>query len=467
VKASKSRPTGNISGISDHRSSTGATWVLEVLQITCLCWVVFLPVSQPLVLYPALLLLLLTSAGLLVVGGDPSVPRPVLLATAVYYVYVIPAVAAAWLQNNPGAVHQGVLWLGVPALWGTWALTLRGEHVRRTILALVVTGAVSALLVIGVAMQALYGLPEYPGFFVDLQQIWAHMSESGSMELAYLGLSSLVAVSGLAVAAAMLPTSDDWLPPRWLTGTSAGLLFVAGVVSGRRGLMLVTIMVAFVAVVTGLVALLRTRQGRARLPRYVASLALAGLVTLGFAVLPVGYNFKVSVPVVAALPTFGGVKASADASTIVDDSIKTNDAASDDAREEQAGELLDAWRGSPVLGQGIGTTLDSGFQRSADRPWMFEIEPLQALMNVGLLGAAALAAALGLTLASIVSAYRRRTHPAALTAAVAGSAALAVGSFTNPYLQAPAHDWGLFLFVGVAVAVLRERPKPVDVDGDS
>jgi hypothetical protein len=144
------------------------------------------------------------------------------------------------------------------------------------------------------------------------------------------------------------------------------------------------------------------------------------------------------------------------------------DVASDHARAEEADQLVASWKESALWGHGFGAVLSSGYERSEDRPWMFEIEPLQILNSVGLLGLLVLGVCVVLLGSVVVRGLQRGSHPVAISAAVAAGGGLLLACLTNPYLQAPAHDWALFLALGLSVAAQREgRATSGAVDPDT
>jgi hypothetical protein len=137
-----------------------------------------------------------------------------------------------------------------------------------------------------------------------------------------------------------------------------------------------------------------------------------------------------------------------------------------DLRTEQAGELLVGWSQHPLLGAGLGAELASGYTRSDERSWSFELQYHQFLFNYGAVGVVLLVAAAVL----VVSLARKAAaaHPENLPVlVVVGTAALAllIANATNPYLQATGHHWGLALAIGVAHALALGRGLDADDAG--
>lgn len=432
--------------------------MLRWVQLACFAWVAWLPVSQTLILYPALAALAGCSV-LLWWRDRAALPRDLVIASAVYVAFVVAWAAFAFARDNPGAVHQTVLWLGVPLIWMPWAMSLRGPQVRRTLLTIVGVGAVTAVTVIVLAIEALGG-PTLPTAFKDLQQMWFTVTTDGQIELAYLGLSSLVAMAAFVLAAAFVPGPDSWLPSRRVLVVVAALTFIAGVASGRRGLAVVVLLAPLLAVGYSLVV--ARKRTDVTLGRYARGLVLSAVALGVLMVSPLGTNLNALVGLPAGI-TIG----SDDGRTSgpkPDGGLAPVDANADDdsARVDQVAELVTEWKTAPVLGQGFGAVLDSGYERSEDRPWLFETQPLQILMNIGLLGYLVLLVVSGLVLRVVLRAHRTGRHRPTLIASVITCLCMLVADITNPYLQAPGHGWAVFLVIGVCLALLTDRePDPV------
>ncbi|WP_224276140.1 O-antigen ligase family protein [Nocardioides lacusdianchii] len=428
--------------------------ILEWVQLACLAWIVWLPVSTGMVLYPALLLVAATSL-LLVVWRRTRPTRAAVVVWGVYYLWAVTWTAVSAARGNEGVWHQAALWLGLPLLWGTWSLSLRSAQVRRTIVVLLGVGCVAGTLMLLLALQGVTGSPTFPAWLVELQDMRVVVSGTGEIEQNYLGLSSLVGVATFAVAAAVLPSSDTWLPHRAVVAPAAAVMFAAASVSGRRGLLLVVLLVLVTALLVGVGLLLVQHRTFKHLSSYAAGVAVAAAVVVAFAATPLGQNLQILAGIDAGTAPAGTASDGAGAEDF--DSLQ---AESDQLRSAQFTELIDAWREQPLVGHGFGATLDSDFTRSDERPWMFEAEPLQALMNVGILGLLVAAGPVVLLLRRSWQALATGLHPRAVIAGLATLFAVVLASATNPYLQAPGHGWMLFLAAGITGAALHERRAP-------
>jgi hypothetical protein len=437
--------------------------ILEWIQVACLAWIVWLPVSMGMVLYPALLLVAATSL-LLVLWRRTRPTRAAVLVWGVYYLWAVTWTAVSAARGNEGVWHQAALWLGLPLLWGTWSLSLRAAQVRRTVVVLLGVGCVAGTLMLLLALQGVTGSPTFPAWLVELQDMRVVVSGTGEIEQNYLGLSSLVGVATFAVAAAVLPSRDTWLPHRALVALAAAVMFAASSVSGRRGLLLVVLLVLVTALLVGTGVVLARHRTLKHFGTYAAGVAVTLAAVGVFAATALGPNIATLVGLEPA--TTPEPPASSSASTEELDALNELQAESDQLRSAQFTELIDAWREQPFVGHGFGATLDSDFTRSDERPWMFEAEPLQALMNVGILGLLVAAGPVVLLLRRSWQALAAGLHPRAVIAGLATLFAVVLASATNPYLQAPGHGWMLFLAAGITGAALHERrassPDPTD-----
>jgi O-Antigen ligase len=105
-------------------------------------------------------------------------------------------------------------------------------------------------------------------------------------------------------------------------------------------------------------------------------------------------------------------------------------------RLQQAPELLAGLSREPVLGSGLGATLPSGYTRSVSAPWSFELEYLQLLFDVGVVGTLLIAMPMAQALVRASSALRRtgRSGDPRLLAGLGASAGLTIAAASNPYL---------------------------------
>ena len=125
---------------------------------------------------------------------------------------------------------------------------------------------------------------------------------------------------------------------------------------------------------------------------------------------------------------------------------------STNTRVRQAPKLLDEFRENPVLGKGLGTTLDD-FKRSRANPWSFELTYLQILFQMGVIGLLAMAATIGSAIWRGAVDYVRSAGDSWMPlAGVATLIGMLVASATNPYL------FSAFGMLMTAVAMMMLRP---------
>ncbi len=104
-------------------------------------------------------------------------------------------------------------------------------------------------------------------------------------------------------------------------------------------------------------------------------------------------------------------------------------------RVEQADPLWSGFTSHPVLGNGLGAALPSGFERSQDFPWSFELTYLQILFQMGVVGLLAVlwlpARAIWFAGRELIDSERIRAGP---LAGLGGLAGILACTATNPLL---------------------------------
>ncbi|MFD2759290.1 hypothetical protein [Gulosibacter faecalis] len=427
---------------------------VSVLGLACMMYIVFRPVSSGNILYPVLALLAALSLadllGLTSLRGRRLEPRYV-LAVLLLSASILIASLVGMVRDTPGFTHQFLVWFGGTLIWSVWAAAIRAEHIRRLLTAITAAAGVLAALIVLYVGANLGWLPEIIPSELLEEQGAGFDGTSGSAIRLY-GLSSLVIAGPLAVAGALSPR-NRYLPNRWLLVGVAVLAALASFVAGRRAITLVIVL-------TPLLMLLvrwalaprreRTQPRRVRIPVWaVVVFPLLIPLLAWFVTTPLAR--QVSQAFVSVLDLLGILQTGTDSA---------------DLRTEQAGELLVGWSQHPLLGAGLGAELASGYTRSDERSWSFELQYHQFLFNYGAVGVVLLVAAAVL----VVSLARKAAaaHPENLPVlVVVGTAALAllIANATNPYLQATGHHWGLALAIGVAHALALGRGLDADDAG--
>ena len=430
--------------------------ILTATACVCLSWALWSPVASANILYPALSVLAGTSLlhGLFTgVRISPNLRR----ASVAYSVFAVGWLAYALARGNPGAWHQSFVWAAMPVVWFCW---IRGFSARSvptilstiTVMTIVVSGAI--LIYVGGNLGLIpFTLPQSllagQGTGIDLGG-----GGVASTTIRFFGLSTLTAAGPFVLAAAIAP-ADDWLPRRSLLWTASAMALLASLVAGRRAIAIVMVLAPLLTLVINYF-LRPAQERRFRIPRWVVGWSALWAVLIVFAgQSTLGQRATESIQ--GALYTYLQLG-----------SVPTGrKSANDVIRVVQARKLVDGWWLHPLVGSGPGALLPSGFTRSDDRPWMFELQYHQTLFSVGLLGMMLLLVVVIFAGKAIREAALDHVHsPSILAATVAGSALL-LANASNPYLQAIGHGWGVALPLGVANAAWAlNHPAPRGAVGE-
>jgi hypothetical protein len=420
------------------------------LMLMCVCYVLWRPVSNGAILYPLLALLAVLAVSKFVTG-ERSVFKP--FAVAGYLLIIAGLITAliGSIKNNPGLAQQLTVWFGGIVIWGLWALSLTRDKVRLTLQVITIaTACLSGVIVLYVAAQQGL-LPSFlPDSWLRSQDAGFDLTADGSA-IRLLGLSTLAA-AGPLVASALVAGKDTFLPSRKLLVVATVLAVVAAVLAGRRAIAAVTVLSPLLTYLFMRFLRPRTKVRRST-RRYHASVLASPLL---FLLSLVALRFSLLDRPLAALGDglhlfFGSASASG-----------SSKSASDAVREQQAHELTAAWGDHPLFGHGLGAVLPDKFYRSAERPWMFELQYHNLLFTSGLVG-------VGLVLAAVISAWmgiRRAAavnpeHVPTIVVTMVAALSMLIANASNPYLQAVGHGWSIVLVVGVANALLRPQLGPV------
>jgi O-antigen ligase len=130
-------------------------------------------------------------------------------------------------------------------------------------------------------------------------------------------------------------------------------------------------------------------------------------------------------------------------------------------RLEQGPQLVAGFKAHPIIGSGFGAWLATGYRRSADTPWSFELAYLQLLFQLGVVGLACLISAI---LPVVLAAWRRmvatcREERALALGGISSLAGYLFACAGNPYLLTSV---GMFS-LGISLALCSARfPSPRD-----
>jgi hypothetical protein len=325
------------------------------------------------------------------------------------------------------------------------------DKIRLTLQVLTIaTAFLSAFIVLYVGAQQGLLPSVVPDSLLRSQDAGFDLTADGSA-IRLLGLSTLAA-AGPLVSAALVAGRDTFLPSRMLLAIATVLAVVAAVLAGRRAIAAVTIVSP---ILTYLVMVLLRPPGKVPWSRVLVPAWVRASPVLLVALLVAARYSLLDRPLAAVgdgLHLFFNLG-------ITSGSAKS---AGDLDRTMQGQELLAAWGDHPWFGHGMGAVLPDGFYRSADRPWMFELQYHDLLFSSGLIGVL-------LTLAVLVSAWTGVRQAAAMNpdhlpvmvATCVAAVSMLIVNASNPYLQAVGHGWSIALVVGVANALLRSAPEPL------
>lgn len=402
---------------------------------------VWRPVSHVHILYPVLALLAcLSLVDLVRRRAQLQVPF-VVCGYALALAGCLAALVGSF-RSTPGLAHQSTVWFGGLVIWALWAAALEVNYLRRIFTTIALsTIAVSAALLIYAAGETGF-LPSVLPESLLIDQDARFVIADRGLTVNFLGLTTLTIAAPLMIAGALAPP-DPMLPSRRLLTLAAVLATAASFVSGRRGIIVVVLAapMMFAAVKILLGGRVWTKQPTiARGVQVALALPILFAAALWFSTTTM------------ADQTSGAVKDAALVLLADSGEVVRQD---DVVRVAQSEELLSAWAQKPLVGWGLGAVLDSGFARSDDRPWMFELQYHQLLFSAGLIGVvlvvgAVLAAVIGLRRAAHATPGLRST----IAVSAVGTLAIVAANGSNPYLQTPGRQWGIALVLGVGNAAL-------------
>lgn len=416
--------------------------LVTLLSITVLLgYVLFLPVSNNAVLYPAFALIGLL-AGATVIRTSARTPRALIAVIVLALALGMTGTMIAVIRGNDGLLFAFLVFFASPALYALCAWGATARSVRWFLrVAAVATIAIAIPLLLFVAGEAGTMPQLVPAWWADLTGLGATFG-GGTSQARSFNLSSLAALGPLW--AASLVVGQDRLLPHWsVRAVCAVAAAGAAFVSSRDAITLVIVVAPVVAIVVGRV--LRHRPSLRGIPPRRAVLALAAgalLAVLMIPLLPAIVGFGPVSRALAAVGTFLG-------------GPSTTASAVDSIRTDQAEALLRGWAMNPIFGSGFGARVPD-YARTSERPWVLELQYHLLLFNVGLVGVLIVC---GIAVCStVLLRTAARSTPAlvpTLTATTTTGLAMLMANATNPYLQAPGHMWALFLPLAVAVVMTR------------
>lgn len=417
---------------------------MRLVAVLAFAYLLLLPVSQGTILLGVFSLMAL--AALLTYTQTKRV-IPIPIAVIVLLTLLLGAFGLAVGSRHEDVFNYAGTYIGAPLLF----FFCVGAMGQETIRILLKTGAI--VTVISGAFILIYVggqegiLPKiFPPALLELTGA-GYGVQDGVSAVRFYGLSTLAAAGPMWLASLFVRT-DALLPNIRLRALAAAMGIAGAAVGGRRAIILTLVLIPLVAWAVKR-ATTKRRTGPTTInPGYV----IAGLV-LGLAAIFLARRL-IAMPVVidtwrAASTFFAG---------------PGSDISADDAiRNYQADRLLGAWTESPVWGHGFGATM-AGYLREGFLPSRFELQYHALLMQTGIIGALiVLAIAVIAWRAAVKAAASRPDLLPSLIVTVCAGAAMLIANATNPYLQAPAHMWAIFLPLAVINMMLREPRADSDV----
>lgn len=415
--------------------------LMRFLAAASLAYLLLMPVSQG-VLLLAVFAVMVTAALMTSLVQNKVLTLP--LMGVAFFTLLLGILGLTVGADNPGLVNAAGVFVIAPVVYFASIAALGHSSLK----ALLTTCAVMTVIA-GIYILVYVGgeLGVIPRIIPDivLEFTGAGFGKTGdAIEIRFYGLSTLAASAPMWLAS-LLVVRDDLLPRLSLRAAAATIGIAGAMVGGRRAIIVVLVLIPLVAWVV-------KRSTRRRGPLTVSPLRAVGAIGALIAVIfatPVVIAHPLVVNTWGALVSFFSGESS-DVST------------SQTERNEQADQLLRAWSQSPIWGHGLGAVIP-GYRRSEAQPWQFELQYHVLLMQTGVIGVL-----LALTIAVLVVAAIRRAASlrpdmlSTLTVTLCAGVAMLIANASNPYLQAPAHMWAIFLPLAVINVMLRD-PAPRDV----
>jgi hypothetical protein len=409
----------------------------------CFAYILLLPVSQGNLLL-AVFGLMITTASLTILITRRALTLPILgIAGTTMVLGVFGLFMGA---DNPGLANAAGIFVGAPLIFFFSISALGGRSLK----ALLTTGSVMTVV------SGVYILVYVAGAKGIIPQVipsnireitGAGIGQKGdATAIRFYGLSTLAA-SGPMWLTSLFVGKDSMLPGTRLRIAAAAAGVAGAVVGGRRAIVLTLLIIPVIAWIVK-----RSTRPKRTAPRRLRP----AFVLLCLWAVVAGAIFS---PQIASAPIVSNTVDSTVAFfTGTSDSEETDQS----IRNEQVDQLVGAWSESPLLGNGLGATIN-GYQRSDTQPWQFEAQYPALLMQTGMFGALMVLVMAGFVWAAVRNAAAARPDLVpSMVVTLCGGVAMLIANATNPYLQAPAHMWAIFLPLAVINYMIRE-PEPLEV----
>lgn len=338
------------------------------------------------------------------------------------------------INGAPGALRVSTVYLVWPALYLLFIGLAHGLPVMRQLEGALLFGIVLATaMALTVLGAGLFGFGESIYSLLEFQDAGFGGYE-GFVEFRIYNLTTVM--YGFPFVVTLLMTRRQELHGArkvglWILVTLMGVVALG---SGRRAFWLVVMMTPFVALV--FLQLSAQRFGLAA--ALGVTVKIGAIVALAVAWAVMEFDLEPSVLVQEFVAAFSGQEESSG------------------LRYEQAGALWRAFEGSPLVGIGLGSSVE--VIRSEEQPWAYELAYLSLLKSVGFLGFLVYAAAVVWIAVRGMALARRDAEFAAMFVPVAVAlVCFLVMNVTNPYLEKFDYLWVIFLPVALINAGLTPR----------
>lgn len=446
-------------------------WSLATIAWTAvaLVYVTLIPVGNNVLLYP-LLLSFAVLAAINIVRRRVRPDRSLLLPAALWLAFLVLGIVTALARDAEYWQRTLVFFLIWPAVFSVIVAGFDRRVVRILFLVgawlSVVTGVL--LLIQALAEGGILPFRRLPAWIAGPLRMTGS-SDSGMVSLTSTVMPPLIWWGGIWIASLFCDPKDRYLPPVWLRSLAGALVLTGALVSWRRGIVIVLVAAPVIALVM-LVALKVRNTKWSDEPRLTPRgfLRLGVVAVVGVALGLVCQPHLLSMFGTAVSSSSGVIEGEQAQKLPLDDlsdpgalTVSESDALADTIRKNESRLLLTP--SSPadlIVGRGLGAAIDRGELVRVMRPWQTELQYHAIFYWTGLVGVLLLFAVGVAAFLAVRKAYRLPDGlRGALFVSSVGAVCVLMANATNPYLQAPGHQWPVFLPLMIASAVLTDAAR--------
>lgn len=393
-----------------------------------LAWVV-VSALFPLTLSPVRLAIFVCAASAsaigFLIGSKSSIPRWAWNCGVGVIVVGVAGTALGWLKQNPGASDLARPFVVWPAMF---FLFLHGRGGADDVRVLARVLDVLTVVVAGLTTALSLGLPGSSLLRSEIFGVVSAAEYSGFRQVSFAPTVSLIFLTPYALVRAIKAGASA--RRRVPAGAVAGMCLLASLLAGQRSLFLAIMLGAAIAL--GGSRLQRRSPRRPSPTARVRSTQLAGgTFALGLAAASVALFPSLRLP------------------TKIVARVWESSVQADEVRRAQASALINSWSESPLVGHGLGATVD-GVVRNVDAPWQFELLHHLVLNSVGLFGFCVLLACFLKVMLQLVR--NAGFDPSTVLGVLAGFIAACVASTFNPVISKLGTMWMIFVPIYIAIA---------------